>query len=79
MHKYTGAKDGMRCSHAELDPKVIEKRIRSLMKSPQKEPLKFGINVFENGSCPKVRWLSAITHITLLHDSLSMEGNMEAK
>jgi hypothetical protein len=38
MHKYTGAKDGTRCSQAELDPKVIEKRIRSLMKSPESTP-----------------------------------------
>jgi hypothetical protein len=28
MHEYTSAKDGMRCSKEELDPKVIEKRIR---------------------------------------------------
>jgi hypothetical protein len=54
MHEYTGAKDGMRCSEAKLDPKVIEKRIRSLMKSHRKEILKFGMNMFENGSCPKV-------------------------
>jgi hypothetical protein len=43
MHEYTGAKDVMRCSEEELDPKVIEKRIRSLMKSPRKKPLKFGM------------------------------------
>jgi hypothetical protein len=63
MHEYTGAKDGMRCSEKELDPKVVEKRIRSLMKSPRKEPLKFGMAMFENGSCPPVRCFSAIyTH-----------------
>jgi hypothetical protein len=39
MHEYTSAKDGMRCSEEELDPKVVEKRIRSLMKSPRKKPL----------------------------------------
>jgi hypothetical protein len=55
MHEYTDAKDGMRCSEKELDPKVIEKCIRSLMKSPRKEPLKFGMAMFENGSCPTVR------------------------
>jgi hypothetical protein len=60
MDEYTGAKDGMRCSEKELDPKVIEKRIRSLMKSPRKEPLKFGMAMFENGSCPPVRCFSAI-------------------
>jgi hypothetical protein len=54
MHEYTSAKEGMRCSEEELDPKVIEKRIRSLMKSPRKEPLKFGMAMFENGSCPSV-------------------------
>jgi hypothetical protein len=54
MHEYTNAKDGMRCSEKELDPKIIEKRIRSLMKSPWKEPLKFGMAMFENGSCPLV-------------------------
>jgi hypothetical protein len=60
MHEYTGAKDGMRYSDKELDPKVFEKRIRSLMKSPRKKPLKFGMAMFENGSCPLVRCLSAI-------------------
>jgi hypothetical protein len=54
MHEYTGAKEGMRCLEKELDPKVIEKRIRSLMKSAQKETLKFGMAMFENGSCPSV-------------------------
>jgi hypothetical protein len=52
MHEYTGANDGMRYSDKELDPKVVEKRIRSLMKSPRKKPLKFGMAMFENGSCP---------------------------
>jgi hypothetical protein len=60
MHEYTGANDGMRCSDQELDPKVVEKRIRSLMKSPMKKPLKFGMAMFENGSCPLVSFLSAI-------------------
>jgi hypothetical protein len=60
MHEYTGAKDGMRYSEKELDPKVVEKRIRSLMKSPRKKPLKFGMAMFENGSCPLVRCFSAI-------------------
>jgi hypothetical protein len=46
MHEYTGAKDGMRCSEEELDPKVVEKRIHSLMKSPRKKPLKFGMAMF---------------------------------
>jgi hypothetical protein len=54
MHEYTSAEDGMRCSEKELDPKVIEKRIRSLMKSTWIEPLKFGMAMFENGSCPPV-------------------------
>ena len=60
MHEYTGAKDGMRYSEKELDPKVVKKRIRSLMKSPRKKPLKFGMAMFENGSCPLVSSLSAI-------------------
>jgi hypothetical protein len=60
MHEYTSANDGMHCSDQELDPKVVEKRIRSLMKSPRKKPLKFGMAMFENGSCPLVRSLSAI-------------------
>jgi hypothetical protein len=60
MHQYTGANDGMCCSNQELDPKVVEKRIRSLMKSPRKKPLKFGMAMFENGSCPLVSSLSAI-------------------
>jgi hypothetical protein len=59
MHEYTGANDGMRCSDQELDPKVVEKRIRSLMKSPRKKPLKFGMAMFENGSCHLVSSLSA--------------------
>jgi hypothetical protein len=64
MHEDTGAKDGMRCSEVELDPKVIEKRIRSLMKSPRKEPLKFGMSMFKNDSCPKVSGF--ICHHTLM-------------
>jgi hypothetical protein len=60
MHEYTGANDGMRCSDQELDPKIVEKRIRSLMKSPRKKPLKFGMAMFENGSCPLVSSHSAI-------------------
>jgi hypothetical protein len=60
MHEYTGANDGMHCSDQELDPKVIEKCIRSLMKSPRKKPLKFGMAMFENGGCPLVSSLSAI-------------------
>jgi hypothetical protein len=54
MHEYTGAKDGMQCSENELEPKMIVMRICSLMKAPRKEPLKFGMNMFKNGSCPKV-------------------------
>jgi hypothetical protein len=60
MHEYTGANDGMRCSDQELDPKVVEKCIHSLMKSPRKKPLKFGMAMFENGSYPLVSSLSAI-------------------
>jgi hypothetical protein len=63
MHEYTGAKDGMQCSEEELDPKVVEKRIHSIMKSPRKKPLKFGISMFENGSCPLVGYFSAIVHM----------------
>jgi hypothetical protein len=59
MHEYTGANDGMRCSDQELDPKVVEKRIRSLMKSPRKKLLEFSMAMFENGSCPLVSFLSA--------------------
>jgi hypothetical protein len=60
MHEYTGANDGMRYSDQELDPKVVEKRIRSLMKSPRKKPLKFGMAMFENGSCPLVSYTSTM-------------------
>jgi hypothetical protein len=66
MHEYTGANDGMRYSNKELDPKVVEKRIRSLMKSPRKKPLKFGMAMFENGSFPPVSYISAI----VFHDTL---------
>jgi hypothetical protein len=68
MHEYTGAKDGMRYSKKELDPKVVEKRIRSLIKSPRKKPLKFGMAMFENGSCPPVCYFSAI----VLHDTFAL-------
>jgi hypothetical protein len=67
MHEYTGAKDGMRYSEKELDSKVVEKRIRSLMKSPRKKPLKFGMAMFENGSCPLVCYFSAIVLMIPLH------------
>jgi hypothetical protein len=67
MHEYTGAKDGMRYSEKELDSKVVEKRIRSLMKSPRKKPLKFGMEMFENGSCPLVCYFSAIVLMIPLH------------
>jgi hypothetical protein len=60
MHEYTGANDGMRYPDQELDPKVVEERIRSLMKSPWKKPLKFGMAMFENGSCPSVSYASAM-------------------
>jgi hypothetical protein len=60
MHEYTGAKDGMRYSEKELNPKVVEKRICSLMKSLRKKPLKFGMAMFEIGSCPPVRCFSAV-------------------
>jgi hypothetical protein len=67
MHEYTGAKDGMRYSEKVLDPKVVEKRIRSLMKSPRKKPLKFGMAMFENGSCPLVCYFSDIVLMMPLH------------
>jgi hypothetical protein len=60
MHEYTGAKDGMRYSDKEVDPNVVEKRIRSLVKSPRKKPLKFGMTMSENGSCPPVSFFFAI-------------------
>jgi hypothetical protein len=48
MHQYTGAKDGMRCSKADMGPKTVAKHIRSLMKIPRKEKnLKFGMDMFE--------------------------------
>jgi hypothetical protein len=71
MHEYTSANDGMRYSDKELDPKVVEKRIRSLMKSPRKKPLKFGMAMFENGSCPSVSYLSAI----IFHDTFALYSN----
>jgi hypothetical protein len=67
MHEYTGAKDGMRCSEEELDPKVIENCIHSLMKSPRKKPLKFGMAMFENGCCPLVCRSSAMVLIIPCH------------
>jgi hypothetical protein len=67
MHEYSGAKDGMRYSDKELDPKVVKKRIRSLMKSPRKKPLKFSMAMFENGSCPPVSCFSAIILMTPLN------------
>jgi hypothetical protein len=67
MHEYTGAKGGMQCSEEELDPKVVEKHILSLMKSPRKKPLKFGMAMFENGSCPLVHRFSAIVHMIPLN------------
>jgi hypothetical protein len=63
MHEYTSAEDGMRCSEKDLDPKLIEKRICSVMKSPREEPLKFGMAMFENGSCPLDHCFSTITHM----------------
>jgi hypothetical protein len=71
MHEYTSANDGMLYSDKELDPKVVEKRICSLMKSPRKKPLKFGMATFENGSCPSVSDVSAI----VLHDSFALHKN----
>jgi hypothetical protein len=63
MHEYTDAKDGMQCSEEELNPKVIKKHIRSVMKSLRKKPLKFGMAMFENGSYPPVCCSSAMVHI----------------
>jgi hypothetical protein len=71
MHEYTGANDGMRYSDKELDPKVVEKRIRSLMKSPRKKPLKFGMAMFENRSCPLVSYFSAM----IFHDTFVLCSN----
>jgi hypothetical protein len=71
MHEYTGANDGMRYSNKELDPKVVKKRTRSLMKSSRKKPLKFGMSMFENGSCPPVSYVSAI----ILLDTFALHEN----
>jgi hypothetical protein len=82
MHKYADAKDGMRYSEKELDPKVVEKRICSLMKSPRKKPLKFGMAMFENGSCPLVRCFSAIVLIialNFLRDLMSLRLHFSAQ
>jgi hypothetical protein len=68
MHEYTCANDGMRYSNKEMDPKVVEKRIRSLMKSPRKKPLKFSMAMFENGSCPPVSYVSVI----VFHDTFAL-------
>jgi hypothetical protein len=38
------------------------------MKSPRKKPLKFGMAMFENGSCPPVSNFSAI----VLHDTFAL-------
>jgi hypothetical protein len=57
-----------------MDPVIIKKRIRSLMKAPRKKSLEFGMNMFENGSFPKVRFLSAITHILLLYGDRGENG-----
>jgi hypothetical protein len=71
MHEYTGANDGIRYSDKELDPKVVEKRICSLMKSPRKKPLKFVMAIFENGSCPSVSYFSTI----IFHDTIALYSN----
>jgi hypothetical protein len=71
MHEYTGANDGMCYSDKELDLKVVETRIRSLMKSPRKKPLMFGMAMFENGSCPPISYFSAI----ILHDTFALHKN----
>jgi hypothetical protein len=68
MHEYTGVNDGMRYSNQELDRKVVEKHICSLMKSPGKKPLKFGLEMFENGSYPLVSYVSAI----VFHDTFAL-------
>jgi hypothetical protein len=61
MHQHTGAKDGMCCSEVELSPEVVAKRIHSLMKIPCKEKvLEFGMEMFENDSCPNVLLLSVV-------------------
>jgi hypothetical protein len=49
----------MACAAQRLNwiqiPEMVAKRIRTLMKIPRKEKtLKFGMAMFENGSCPKV-------------------------
>jgi hypothetical protein len=41
------------------------------MKSPRKKPLKFGMAMFENGSCPPVSYFSAIA----LHDIFVLHEN----
>jgi hypothetical protein len=67
MHQYTGAKDGMRCSKADMGPKTVAKHIRSLMKIPRKEKiLEFGMDMFEKDSCPKVLLLTAVMYIYLV-------------
>jgi hypothetical protein len=66
MHEYTGAKDGMRCSEKELDSKVVEKRIRSLMKSPQKKPLKFGMAMLRTAAALQFVAFLPFTHMILV-------------
>jgi hypothetical protein len=36
MHQYTGANDGMSCSIDEMTKEMAAKRLRPLMKIPQK-------------------------------------------
>jgi hypothetical protein len=71
MHEYTSANDIMRYLDKELDPKVVEKRICSLMKSPRKKPLKFGMAMFENGNCPPISYFFAI----ILHNTFALHEN----
>jgi hypothetical protein len=79
MHEYTGANDGMRYSDQKLDPRVVEKRIRSLMKSPRKKPLKFGMAMFENGSCPSVSYTSAMVFVVgMTYRAYHRPSNMPA-
>jgi hypothetical protein len=64
MHQYIGAKDGMLCLEVELSPEIVAKRIRSLMKIPRKEKvLEFGMEMFENDSCPKVLLSTSIKSV----------------
>jgi hypothetical protein len=62
MCDYSGIDDPQRYSKEELSAEEIELQIHNIIKVGRDEPLKLGIPMYENGSCPEVSFFySAIT------------------